>query len=302
MRSIKINNDEDTETKIKQAAEWIKDATHILVGAGAGMSTEAGNDYTDPVSFAKRFPAMVKRGYRIPYEFVGKSDWESPELLWGYLSTFVNLTRFNLPKAKVYSDLYDIIKSKDYFIITSNADGMFEVNGYDLDRVYTPQGDFKYIQCKKPCSKTAYWPSKSIIENLANHVDRETQLLTDSSLLPKCPHCGGPATMNVRGGNYFLETPHEAQLQNFNNWVKSAITQKVKLVIIEIGAGFNTPTVIRHRMEWITYQTINHKTTKMIRINMQYPELSEEIADVSVGIPCKTTDFFQSIKILNSIP
>lgn len=95
--------------QIKDAAQWLQEADAVLIGAGAGLSAEADNDFTDTVAFARRFPAMAKRGYKMPYEFIGKTDW-TPNLEWGYLSAFINLLRFNFPQHEVYQTLKQLGK------------------------------------------------------------------------------------------------------------------------------------------------------------------------------------------------
>jgi len=279
------------DESVKKAITWLKDADYILIGAG--MSTEAGNDYTDEMAFVERFPAMVKRGYKMPYEFVGKHDWE-PSLQWGYMAAFVNLVRFSLPPQKVYQDLLCLVNSKkndnsnssNYFVITPNADGMFERYGFSEEKLYTIQGDFKYMQCAKPCTPNV-WLTKPVIDEILPVTSKETQEIIDSSKIPKCKYCGGKVALNVRGGNYFLEQPYAEQAKKFNEFIQFTAKNNKKLVILEIGAGYNTPTVIRLRMENIALQ---HPSAKLIRVNFAHDEIhSNELSENAVGLPLATS-------------
>lgn len=283
---IKVLN----EKNIERAAEWLRDADCVLIGGGAGASTEAGNDYLDTVAFAKRYPALVKQGYSYPYQFIGKHDW-TPAQMWGYLCEHVYTVHYNLPNSEVYQNLLRLVEDKNYFVITSNVDGLFAQHGFDEAKIYTPQGDFKYMQCYTPCTRQV-WESKPVIEAALSFLDKSTQELTNPDVIPKCKFCGGAASMNVRGGDFFLHDPHEEQYDKFQKWLQSTIPKK--LVILEIGAGFNTPTVIRHRMEHITRQ---HPSANMVRINMQYEELPRSLVEhgLGVGIRDKASPTFVSL-------
>lgn len=153
--------------------------------------------------FKKLFPGMYKRGHRCMYELFGYREW-SPELQWGYLFSHINHARYNWPKSSVYQDLLRIggLKDDKYFVYTSNADGMFEQNGFPVEKILTTQGCYSYkyfllttvgdysrLQCLTPCSPDAVFPSLPYVKAALPKIDPETQELTDSSLVPKCPRC-----------------------------------------------------------------------------------------------------------------
>lgn len=183
--------------------------------------------------------------------------------------------RFELPPHRVYGDLYKLVQAAvdsddaaPYFVMTSNVDGMFEKNGFDKDRIFTPQGDFAYLQCATPCHN-GVWPSKPVIEPLAATVDPEVGEVPEGVDLPTCPRCGGPATMNVRGGDWYVEEPHMVKGRALNRWLAETQRTKKRLAIIEVGAGFNTPVVIRWPVESIGEQL----DCPVIRINLDHAEL-----------------------------
>jgi len=110
------------------------------------MSVPAGNDYYDKVAFAERFPGMLTHGYTFQYQLVGNRElYSNKPLMWGYMADFIDKIRFNLPLSEVYTKLGEFAKTKDTFVITTNADGLFERHGFNPERIFTPQGDFKYV-------------------------------------------------------------------------------------------------------------------------------------------------------------
>lgn len=273
---------------IQKCCELLRDADLILIAAGAGLSADAGIDYRDTVAFARRFPALVKRGIRMKAELIGYTDWP-PEVEWGYLATHVNDVRFMHPPHPVYTNLLKMVSDKDYFVMTSNADGMFVRNGFDPRRIFTPQGDYGLMQCLKPCRNDT-WPTKPVIERILPTVDPDTQAVTDSAVIPRCPYCGGPVFMNVRGGYWFIEDPYVEQAERFTTWMRRA--KECRLLILEFGVGFNTPGVIRLPMERIVY---THPGAHLVRVNLQFPQVPEAIAERSLPIHARAIEVVGSM-------
>ncbi|KAJ1568317.1 hypothetical protein HK096_006913 [Nowakowskiella sp. JEL0078] len=300
-----IMNQEATEmtieSKIQCAVKWIKGADRLLIAAGAGISASAGLDYTSEEVFKKVHPAMHRRGFKRMYQFIGYTDW-TPSLQWGYLLKQIDIARFNWPRTSVYQNLLQILQKfssnqkfksettnqidfQRTFIVTTNADGMFSQNGFPEDRIFTPQGDYSRIQCLKPCSGESVYSSSVYLDRVLPHIDPNTYEITNESLIPKCEKCGGPVMLNVRGGNWFLEWPYAEQKHRYLNWMNEALADKnKKTVILEIGVGFNTPSVIRWPMEKFM---LKNENVKLIRVNMQYPGLDHGEADENnfIGLP-----------------
>lgn len=288
----------DLTDHFETVRQWFRDADFVLVGAGAGMSVEAGNDYNDKVDFARRFPAMVERGFTHPYQLVGFHDWESPELMWGYLGMHMNHVLEMPPHEPTYGALLRLLRGKDTFVVTSNVDEFFVKNGFDPARIYTPQGSFNYIQCLKPCRADAVWPAKDALAAIKATVDLATQCVPSKSV-PTCPHCGGATMANVRGGSWFLETQYKAGQDKLAQWLahvekelkQSEATAAPKtLLVLDLGCGFNTPTVVRLRTERIAARLAPR--ARFVRVNpvhafMHYPgfEQGGAAADCAVALP-----------------
>jgi O-acetyl-ADP-ribose deacetylase (regulator of RNase III)/NAD-dependent SIR2 family protein deacetylase len=297
------------EDKLNLACKWVKEATDIFISAGAGLSAAAGLDYTSEEVFKKLFPAMHKRGFKNMYQFIGYTDWE-PKLQWGYLLSHSKIARFGWPEHEVYTLLKDIAYSKlddekkaeapfstsnPFFVKTSNADGIFSQRGWPLQYVWTPQGDYSRIQCLKPCRPDSIFSTKDFMEKALPKVDHETQEITDPSVIPVCPNCKGPVMYNVRGGDWYLESPHLPQEDRCSEWLSEKLNPKNgrKIVILEIGAGFNTPSVLRWPDEELA---TDHQNVRLIRINAMHHEVPEEIlATKAIGLGMDATEALRAM-------
>jgi NAD-dependent SIR2 family protein deacetylase len=274
----------ENEKNMHKVVEFLKSADYVLIGAGAGLSADAGNDYMDKGSFAKNYPELVKLGFQFKAQLMGY-EILPPDLEWSYLARHVSEARFQDPPQEVYQKLFEIVQDKDYFVITSNVDMLFVKNGFDDEKLYTPQGDYALMQCLGPCwNKT--WKTKPIIDKILPKIDVKTKKLTDLSVIPKCPTCGGPVFMNVRGGAWFIDEPYKEQAKRFYNWIQKV--KGYKLLIFEIGAGFNTPGVVRWPMERIA---LNYEKSNLIRINLYHPQIPHKIFSRSMSFKTTSNNF-----------
>ncbi len=265
--------------KLDLARNWVAEAEYILFTAGAGMTAAAGINYADTELFAREFPAMLQYGFRTQYEFIGFNSW-TPDLQWGYWAAHVDLVRFRWPNTAVYDSLHQLsnhIDPKNTFVMTSNVDAMFERNGFDPERIFTPQGDYALLQCTTPCWRKV-WPWKNKIDQIRTATDPDTQRLTDLDLVPYCPNCGGPVFPNVRADDSFIFDHFEPSARRLQNWLNEA--QDWRGLVIEVGAGFNTPSVIRWPGERLVYA---NPTWKLVRINLTNAGIPDPLSGRAVG-------------------
>ncbi len=251
---------------VEEVSRLIAEADYILIGAGAGMSADAGFDFHESKEFQRRYSYLRPLGLLTPGHSIG-FPWPSKSIKWAFYARFVQDILYTPPpNPDPYVQLETITRHADRWVLTSNADNLFPRLGFDPERLWTRQGTFAHLQCLRPCCDEV-WESAPYVERLLPKVDLVTGDLTDPSLIPRCPRCSGEMMLNVREGKWFVEKPYEKQQSAFLAWLRAAATGR--LVVIEIGAGFSTPTVIRWPCESIV---AHHPRAHLIRINPEHPE------------------------------
>ena len=269
-------NDLISDSRVIKAAKAISQAETILFGAGAGLSAAAGYDFTSKEIFARDYPGMLQYGFSQKIQMMANFS-VGENLLWGYYLQNVAETRFDdRTSHPVYRELKQLSEHvNDWFVVTTNVDALFERNGFAVEQIYTPQGDYGVGQCRTPCTN-ATWASKPWVDTLLPQVNRETQML-DDALLPRCPNCGGNVFFNVRCARWFVDSPWEQGRMAWQNWKQK--TEATRVIAIDIGSGFNTPMWVRWPLEEIT---IRNPENKLIRINRDQPEVPIEIKSQSI--------------------
>jgi NAD-dependent SIR2 family protein deacetylase len=268
--------------------QWLADADRILIGAGAGLSVAAGYDYTDTHRFAELFPALHRRGLRARYQLIGASL--PPDLLWGYWATHVTDIRFSPGPHPVYQRLRALVGDTDHFVMTSNVDALFARNGFDPDRVFTPQGDYGRYQCETPCTRET-WPSKPIVNTALAAYDPNTGQVTEPAAIPACPNCGGPVFLNVHKGPEYLADPYLPTGRRLQQWINDAPSEE-RLLVLDIGSGYNTPSVIRWPMERAAAARPNGR---LVRINLEHPHVPQELDGRAIGIAAGADAVLQAL-------
>ena len=250
-----------------RASQALAEAEYILIGAGAGLSTAAGIHYDGP-EFQKAFKDMIDRyGFTDLYTS-SFYPFKSEEEKWAYWSRHIDYARFAPEGLPLYKQLLELVRGKGYFVITTNVDGQFIKAGFPKEKVFEVQGDYGLMQCATACHPKRYG-NEAIVKRM---VAWQHDCRIPSDLVPVCPVCGGPMEINVRKDGYFVEDElwHE-RAEAYYQFVEQARTGK--LVLIEYGVGFNTPTIIRFPFERMA-ATFPHTT--LIRVNKdrsmpQYP-------------------------------
>ena len=206
----------------------------------------------------------------------GFYPFPSEEARWGYWSKHALLNRFDPPALPLYQELYSIVKDKDYFVLTTNVDHQFYKAGFSAEKIFATQGDYGEIQCQRGCHPKTY-----DAEELFRKMDaRRRDCLIPSELVPKCPVCGGNMTMHLRCDNYFVEDEqwHEAA-DRYADFLDR--NQSKKVVLIELGVGFNTPIIIRFPFEKLVRE---HATYRLLRLNMDEAVVPEGFGNRAIGI------------------
>ena len=225
--------------EIKRLKKAIEEADAVVIGAGAGLSTSAGFVYNGE-RFEKHFADFGKKyGFKDMYSG-GFYPYETPEEMWAYWSKFIFVNRYMDAPKPVYDQLLTIVKDKDYFVITTNVDHCFQKAGFDKKRLFYTQGDYGLFQCSEPCCDETY-ENEQMVRDM---VEQQKDMKIPTELIPKCPHCGKPLTMNLRSDDKFVEDEgwHQAA-ERYENFLR---TRKGKILFLELGVGYNTPVIIKY--------------------------------------------------------
>ena len=266
------------EDQIDRAAKNIRNTDCVIIGAGAGASTAAGIQYGGK-RFTDNFAEFIKKygeHYMTDMYAAGFYPYPSEEAKWGYWSKHALMNRFDPPALPLYTELYDIVKNKEYFVLTTNVDHQFYKVGFDEKRIFATQGDYGKIQCQKACHPKTY-----DAKDLFRKMDKARRdCLIPSELVPKCPVCGGNMAMNLRCDNYFVEDEawHEAA-DRYAGFLEQNKDKKV--VLLELGVGFNTPIIIRFPFEKMVRENSSYS---LIRLNMDEAVVPESFGERAIGI------------------
>lgn len=272
--------------QIETLRNKLKEADAVIIGAGAGLSTSAGFVYNGE-RFRQHFRDFeAKYGFHDMYSD-GFYPYATPEEHWAYWSRYIYINRYVDAPKTVYSELYDLIRDKDYFVLTTNVDHCFQKAGFDKKRLFYTQGDYGLFQCSEPCCAETF-ENESLIRKMA---EQQKDMRIPTELLPVCPHCGKPLTMNLRADSRFVEDEgwnkaaerYELFLRRHNN---------MQVLFLELGVGYNTPGIIKYPF----WRMVNEwKNTQYICINAKKAYAPEKIKDRSI---CIQTDIGEVLKQL----
>ena len=236
------------ETSMKDICAKIQEADAIVIGAGAGLSTAVGYEYA---------------GERFNRYF---SDFEEKYV----------------DHLDLYQKLFQLVKDKDYFVLTTNVDHCFQKANFDKQRLFYTQGDYGLFQCSSPCHQETY-DNEELIKKM---IEQQKDMKIPTSLIPYCPHCGKPMTMNLRCDDTFVEDEgwHQAYFR-YQDFIRRH--QDLKIVYLELGVGQNTPGIIKYpffrfveRNKNATYICINKDTYCPQSMEKRAYCISEDIKNV----------------------
>ena len=236
---------------IERLKAALRDCDAVVVGAGAGLSTAAGFTYSGE-RFEEYFSDFEKEyGFHDMYSG-GFYPFATPEEHWAYWSRYIYINRYMDAPKLVYDDLLKLVRDKDYFVITTNVDHCFQKIGFDKKRLFYTQGDYGLFQCSEPCCQETFDNEIVILEM----VKRQENMKIPTELLPVCPHCGKPLTMNLRSDDKFVEDGgwHRAA-ERYENFLRTRQGQKI--LFLELGVGLNTPVIIKYPFWQMTAKNPN---------------------------------------------
>jgi NAD-dependent SIR2 family protein deacetylase len=229
----------------------------VIIGAGAGLSTSAGFIYNGE-RFQKYFQDFAEKYHFKDMYSGGFYPYDTLEEHWAYWSRYIYVNRYMDPPKPVYDRLFALVKDKDYFVLTTNVDHCFQKAGFDKHRMFYTQGDYGLFQCSAPCHKATY-DNEEIVQEMIKAqgftVSEDgtlglpengiLKMTIPTELVPRCPKCGKPMSMNLRADDTFVEDEgwniHAGYYSDFLRRHR-----KVKTLFLELGVGYNTPGIIKY--------------------------------------------------------
>lgn len=290
-----------SERDIQKLKEALNEADSVVIGAGAGLSASAGFDYSGE-RFQTWFSDFAER-YGIQDMYSGGFyPYDSLEEYWAFWSRYIYINRYMDAPKKVYEKLYDMVKEKDYFVLTTNVDHCFQKAGFDKHRLFYTQGDYGLFQCMEPCHKKTYDNENTVREMVLAQgysIGQDGALILPegaaakgtipSELIPHCPICGKPMTMNLRCDDTFVEDEgwHMAALR-YDDFLRRH--KKGKILFLELGVGYNTPSIVKYRFWHMAYEW---KDAVYACINYGEAYAPDEIQKKSICIRGNIMEIFQ---------
>jgi NAD-dependent SIR2 family protein deacetylase len=247
----------EKKENIARLRSAIDAADAVVIGAGAGLSTSAGFIYTGE-RFRRYFADFAEKyDFRDMYAG-GFYPYETPEEHWAYWSRYIYVNRYMDPPKPVYDRLFGLVRDKDYFVLTTNVDHCFQKAGFEKHRMFYTQGDYGLFQCSEPCCQDTYDNNdmvRRMIEAQGFEILKDgtlglpesgkLKMTIPSELVPVCPKCGRPMSMNLRADSTFVEDEgwhiHADYYSEFLRRHRNG-----KTLFLELGVGYNTPGIIKY--------------------------------------------------------
>lgn len=229
----------DYSQKIERLKAELQGADAILIGAGSGLSTSAGLTYGGE-RFLKHFSDFHEK-YGITDMYSGGFyPFPSLEEYWAWWSRHIYYNRYDVTHGKPYADLLELVRSRNYFVLTTNVDHQFQLAGFDKTRLFYTQGDYGLWQCSEPCHQATY-DNEAVVRRM---IAEQADMRVPSELIPHCPKCGKPMTMNLRCDDTFAQDAGwYAAAHQYEDFLHRYGTDRI--LFLELGVGGNTPGIIK---------------------------------------------------------
>ena len=292
-RTEYFTKDSWDKEQIARLRSEIDSADAVVIGAGAGLSTSAGFTYSGERFRQYFFDFEERYGFHDMYSggfFVMQVE---PEVSWAYWARNIYINRYLDAPKPVYENLLDLVRNKDYFVITTNVDHQFQKAGFDKKRLFYTQGDYGLFQSADPSIRKTYdneeWVMKAMeaqgfVRDEAGIFqvpeDRSIRMRIPTDLIPKCPDGGGDVVMNLRSDDSFVEDEgwHRAAAA-YSEFLE--VHKNRRVLYLELGVGANTPVIIKYPFWQMTMAN-----EKAVYACLNYGEAfaPEEIRDRSICI------------------
>lgn len=287
-----LKSTKDHSAEIDRLKNEIETADAIVIGAGAGLSTAAGFTYSGE-RFEKYFSDFIEKyQFRDMYSG-GFYPFESLEEHWAYWSRYIYINHYMDVDNGTYKGFFKLVKDKDYFVLTTNVDHQFQKAGFDKHRLFYTQGDYGLFQCSQPCCQETY-DNEACIQDM---LKTQKNMRIPTELIPHCPKCGKPMTMNLRADDTFVQD---------KGWYRAAERyeeflrrhKNLHILFLELGVGYNTPAIIKY-----SFWQMTAKNSKAVYACVNFGEAfcPKQIQSQAICINIDIHNFLRSNKANISI-
>lgn len=272
--TMKSSMKESLQSRLNRARDALAACDLLLIGAGAGLSGAAGLTY-DGQRFRENFSDFIEKYPLCDMYSSAFYPFSTEEERWAYWARHISVNRYDPPALPLYRNLRELAERKPHFVITTNVDHQFYKAGFTGERIFAVQGDYGLRQCAKGCHDILYDNEQLVKRLRASAVN----CMVPTELVPLCPVCGGRMDVNLRKDERFVEDEnwHMAS-ERYVRFIRKLSGKRV--VFLELGAGFNTPGIIRYPFEQMAYRC---EASTLIRLNRDHPEGFAENKKRTVG-------------------
>ena len=287
-----LKSTKDHSAEIDRLKNEIETADAIVIGAGSGLSTAAGFTYSGE-RFEKYFSDFIEKyQFRDMYSG-GFYPFESLEEHWAYWSRYIYINHYMDVDNGTYKGFFKLVKDKDYFVLTTNVDHQFQKAGFDKHRLFYTLGDYGLFQCSQPCCQETY-DNEACIQDM---LKTQKNMRIPTELIPHCPKCGKPMTMNLRADDTFVQD---------KGWYRAAERyeeflrrhKNLHILFLELGVGYNTPAIIKY-----SFWQMTAKNSKAVYACVNFGEAfcPKQIQSQAICINIDIHNFLRSNKANISI-
>lgn len=270
-----------------RAAEKIREADAVLIGASNGLSIAEGlHLFADNQAFRELF-GDYRRKYGITCILQGIGfPWPSQEEKWGFLSRLIWRYCGEYTETGIMSDLKAVVGEKDYFVVTSNGECHFELSGFAPEKIYEVEGNWMTMQCARRCHEKLY-PTLDLAKELTAYAENGT---IPTEKVPCCPVCGSPMNIHMAlDGTFISDRKAAERLERFIEKYHGK-----KLVILELGIGWRNQLIKAPFMGLAAREP----RAAYIAVNRGEIYIPEEIQEKAIGLDGDVTDILKALRQL----
>lgn len=254
--------------------EYIADADMVLVGLGEELNGK---------KFLKASPDYQEKAEMLEKQ----AGWLLPAYQDMCLAGYQDEIKTALQK------LVELLQDKNYYVLSTSTNPVIRQLPWKHDFLVMPCGSSTHKQCINGCEGVLEPVSEVDKNTLEAYLKEETlskERFKEKKPLSVCPACGGPMVLN----NYYLEKYNENgyldKWQIYTKWLQGTLNKK--LLILELGAEFDCPSVMRWPFEKVAFY---NQKAKMIRVNERLYQLTEELKEKGLAIPQNAIEWLQML-------